>query len=65
MAHEQPLDSGERAPKVEPVPEGTVSEIMRWVGEDVERAKRALEVEQAHEKPRKSLVEQLNERLDG
>lgn len=41
------------------VPDGTVPEIMTWVGEDSERAQKALDKEQEDEKPRKGLVAQL------
>ncbi len=43
------------------VPSGTVPEVLTWVGEDPERAQKALYVEVENAKPRKGLVEQLNE----
>lgn len=46
------------------VPEGTSIEIMSWVGNDKKRAQRALDVENEHEKPRKTLVSQLKALLD-
>jgi hypothetical protein len=46
------------------VPSGTVPEILTWVGEDKERAQRALEVENADEKPRKGLIKALSELID-
>lgn len=46
------------------VPAGTVKEILTWVGEDPERAQKALDEETANEKPRKGLVESLSELID-
>jgi hypothetical protein len=45
------------------VPEGTTKEILAWVGDDKERAASALDAEKANEKPRKSVVEPLEEML--
>lgn len=45
----------------EPVPDGTVSEVLNWVGEDIDRAKRALEVEKAG-RQRTSLLYELGKR---
>lgn len=42
------------------VPEGSVKEVLGWVGEDSEKAKQALEAEEAGE-GRKTLVSKLNE----
>jgi hypothetical protein len=44
-------------------PNGTISEILEWVGDDQERARAALEAEQSKDKPRPSLVSQLNDKL--
>lgn len=41
------------------VPGGSVADVMDWVGDDVERAQAALDVEQAKDKPRSTLVAQL------
>lgn len=41
------------------VPSGTVPEILTWVGEDADRAKRALDVENENERPRRGLIKQL------
>lgn len=43
----------------EPVPEGTVAEVMQWVGTDVVRAAAALEAERAAASPRSTLITQL------
>jgi hypothetical protein len=43
------------------VPTGSIPEILSWVGENVERAQKALAVESADSKPRKGLVSQLTE----
>lgn len=41
------------------VPDGTADEVRAWVGDNPERAALALEAEQAREKPRSTLVDQL------
>jgi hypothetical protein len=48
----------------EPVPEGTTAEILRWVGNDQGRAQRALDKEQAEEKPRTGLTGELKQILE-
>lgn len=49
----------------EDVPAGTVPEILSWVGDDVERAKKALDVETSGDgKPRKGLVSQLKDLIE-
>jgi len=63
----EPLDDEAAAllepPKEEPPAEldidGTAADVLAWVGEDPERAAVALEAEQAKEKPRSTLVKQL------
>ena len=47
------------------VPSGTVPEILTWVGDDKDRAQKALDAETENEKPRKGLVSQLNDILAG
>lgn len=44
------------------VPDGTIAEVLRWVGHDRERAQWALEIEKA-KKNRSSLVHELEKRL--
>jgi len=39
--------------------DGSVKDILAWAGEDPERAREALDAEQAQEKPRSTLVKQL------
>jgi hypothetical protein len=39
--------------------EGTATEVLAWVGDDSERAAVALEVERERDKPRSTLVKQL------
>ena len=46
------------------VPTGTTPEVLAWVGDDAERAQKALDVEVENDKPRKGLVEQLTEMID-
>ena len=43
----------------EEVPEGTISEIKKWVGDDVDRAQVALNKENASDDPRVTLVAYL------
>lgn len=45
------------------VPEGTVKEVLNWVGDDKEKAQKALDAENATGEPRKSLVAELEEKL--
>lgn len=45
------------------VPEGSIKEVLAWVGEDVDKAKAALEAEEAGEN-RKTLVAKLKEITD-
>ena len=47
------------------VPTGTVPEILSWVGDDVEKAKKALEIENKESKPRKGLVTTLTSIIEG
>lgn len=64
FAAPEPTSAPIIAPDADPeeVPTGTVPEILSWVGEDVERAKKALDVETSGDsKPRKGLVSQLTE----
>lgn len=42
------------------VPEGTVGEVLSWVGEDPDRANAAIAAEQGTDSPRTTLLEQLN-----
>lgn len=46
------------------VPDGTVSDVMAWVGASPERAYAALVVETEKDKPRKTLTDQLSAILD-
>ena len=45
----------------EAVPQGTVPEVLTWVGDDKDRAQKALDAENADDKPRKGLVKSLEE----
>ncbi|GII88268.1 hypothetical protein Ssi03_62580 [Sphaerisporangium siamense] len=47
----------------EQVPDGTVEQVMTWVGEDAGRARAALEAEESRPSPRKSLITRLEELL--
>jgi len=55
---EEPSD--EPTEESEGVPDGNVSDILDWVGDDKDRAREALDVERGKERPRASLVKQLN-----
>jgi hypothetical protein len=39
--------------------DGTAADVLAWVGDNPERAKQALDAEQAKDKPRSTLVKQL------
>lgn len=45
--------------EAEPVPDGTVDEVLAWAGTDADRLAAALEAEQAKSKPRVSLIDAL------
>lgn len=53
------------APPADPdaVPQGTVAEILAWVGEDKDKAAKALAAEQAAERPRAGIVGPLEKPL--
>lgn len=46
------------------VPAGTVGELITWVGDDKDRARRVLNQENSEDRPRKSLITQLEEVID-
>ena len=50
---ETPADSGDE------VPDGTITEVKAWVGEDPDRAQAALDAEGTKDNPRVTLVEYL------
>lgn len=47
------------------VPAGSIATVVGWVGEDRDRAERALSAEQSAEKPRVTLVAALTTLLEG
>lgn len=49
----------------EEVPEGNISEINEWVGDDKDRAQLALDAENSQDAPRKTLVKHLEEVING
>jgi len=55
------LGGGEAGPPPDPdaVPDGTAADVLAWVGDDHDKAAKALEAEQAREKPRSTLVAAL------
>jgi len=58
-------DDSSSAPSSEPitVPDGTTAEILRWVGDDKQRAQAALDKERQADKPRSGLTGELEEIL--
>lgn len=48
---------GGRIPDEDTVPDGTISEIEEWVGDDPQRAVKALAAEEARDNPRKGITE--------
>lgn len=62
----KPSTKPQIAPDANPedVPSGTVPEIMTWVGDDLVRAQKALDVELKEDRPRKGLVNSLSEMLN-
>lgn len=51
------------APGPDEVPDGSTAEVLAWVGEDKDRAQRALDKENAGSRPRTTLVKPLAEIL--
>lgn len=47
------------------IPEGNITELKEWVGEDKDRAQLLLDEENSHESPRKTLVKHLEEVING
>lgn len=43
------------------VPEGSISVVLDWVGDDKSKAQAALQAEHGADKPRKTLIEKLEE----
>jgi hypothetical protein len=61
-----PVAAASAVDEVEPVPTGTIDAVLAWVGDDTDRASRALTAEQAKgDKARKTLVEALTALVDG
>jgi hypothetical protein len=60
---DEPVSTPAAAPEPEDneteVPTGTIAEVKDWVGDDKERAQAALDVENAKDNPRSTLVEWL------
>lgn len=47
------------------VPDGTVADVLEWVGDDTDRAVDALAVEQSAEHPRSTLIASLSDIIGG
>lgn len=58
-------ESSPEEPAPPAVPKGTSSELIAWVGDDKVRAQQLLDAELETSKPRKGLVDDLNELLKG
>ncbi|MEU4594455.1 hypothetical protein [Micromonospora aurantiaca (nom. illeg.)] len=60
--HPEQPPQAPRQPDTTPtgVPDGNASDVMLWVGGDVERARTAAAVEQARERPRTGLMAELD-----
>lgn len=46
--------------QADPVPSGSIADILEWVGDDEDRRRAALAAELAAEKPRSTLISQLS-----
>lgn len=57
--HLAALRTAEAAEVVDEVPDGPADKVLAWVGDDPERALAALLAEQARDKPRATLIDQL------
>jgi len=60
---QQSEEDEDKSDDSEPVPDGTTAEILRWVGDDQGRAQRALDKEQAEDRPRSGLTGELKQIL--
>jgi hypothetical protein len=58
-----PVSEDAPEPEEEPVPDGTSAEVLQWVGDDQGKAQRALDKEQADDKPRVGLTGELEKIL--
>jgi len=52
-------DTPDGDPPAGPPVEGTIDDLIKWVGDDPERARQALDAEQAKDKPRSTVVKRL------
>lgn len=63
VANDQDEPEPEQTPDGNEVPDGSAKDVLAWVGDDSERALRALVAEQDKDAPRKVLVGQLEKLL--
>jgi hypothetical protein len=61
----QEEESAEDEDEDDEVPSGTTREILDWVGDDPARAQRALDQENASERPRSGVTTPLNKIING
>lgn len=67
MSTEPPEPTVALQSSVEPqdeTPDGTINEVLEWVGNDTDRANRALEKE-LEDKGRKTLIDALEDQIEG
>lgn len=60
---EQPAEPQTHMAPESTVPQGSVDEVLSWVGDDQDRARNALAVENSKSSPRTTLVRELERRL--
>lgn len=63
VEEEPVVQDGEGGLPYAEVPDGSVTDVLAWVGDDYDRATAALNVEQAKSTPRVTLVQQLEAKL--
>lgn len=61
---EPPKKEVDQEPPAELDIDATAADVLAWVGEDADRAKEALAAEEAKDKPRSTLVKQLEKLAD-
>lgn len=58
-AAEKPAGADDGSTSGDQVPAGSMEKVLAWVGDDAERARVAIEAEQGRDKPRTSLLAEL------
>lgn len=57
----EPKSTEGAADETTAVPKGSSADVLTWVGDDKDKAQQALDAEKSSGKPRKGLVEELEE----